>query len=314
MSPEERLVSDAVSYFPIENTDQDLSGEPITVYTSIISGSTLDPVLTLENQDNLLALSHSHYGTPISKTYSQPPHTHYHTSNNLSNNFDSFWALNRNNLVVSSLPEHTGYYLAQSSAGWNLTEDFLSSTNSPSNTYYPPPTSISTSIPTTYSGNLKPTIAASIAPTNQGMHRLANPFLSTLAGSPISPYTNPEETPRFLPTAPTPPPPVPPPKPRKRRRSSPLKEEGSNTSGAGGAPPPKRQKKTMLFKCPICKHDIAAPRMNLTRHIKSVHADSRQRRIECEWPGCATTFQAARKDNYRAHLRKHQEKLGETGN
>ncbi|KAF3201534.1 hypothetical protein TWF191_003256 [Orbilia oligospora] len=311
MSPEDRLVSDTASYFPIENSDQDLSGGPITAYTSIINAPSLDPVLTLENQDNILALSQSHYGTPVSKTYSQPSHAHYHTGNN----FDSFWALNRHGhpLVVSSLPEHAGYYLAPSS-GWNLAEDFLSSANSPSNTYYPPPTSIPTSISTTYAENLKPTIAASIAPTNQGMHRLANPFLSTLAGSPISPYTNPEETPRFLPTAPTPPPQVPPPKPRKRRRSSPLKEEGNNTSGAAGAPPPKRQKKTMLFKCPICKHDIAAPRMNLTRHIKSVHADSRQRRIECEWPGCATTFQAARKDNYRAHLRKHQEKLGEAGN
>ncbi|KAK6529936.1 hypothetical protein TWF281_009087 [Arthrobotrys megalospora] len=309
MSPEERLVSDAASYLPIENNDQDFSGGPVTAYTSIINGPALDPVLTLENQDNLLALSQSHYGNPVSKSYSQPPHTHYHTSNN----FDYSWALNRHPLVVSSLPEHGGYYLAPSS-GWNLAEDFLSSTNSPSNAYYPPPTSIPTSLPTTYSDNLKPTMAASIPPTSQGMHRLANPFLSTLAGSPISPYANPEETPRFLPTAPTPPPPVPPPKPRKRRRSSPLKEEDNNGSGAGGAPPPKRQKKTMLFKCPICKHDIAAPRMNLTRHIKSVHADSRQRRIECEWPGCATTFQAARKDNYRAHLRKHQEKLGEVGN
>ncbi|KAK6511051.1 hypothetical protein TWF506_010134 [Arthrobotrys conoides] len=312
MSPEERLVSDTASYFPIENSDQDLSGGPVTTYTSIINAPNLDPVLTLENQDNLLALSQSHYGTPVSKAYSQPSHAHYHTSNN----FDSFWALNRHGhpLVVSSLPEHAGFYLAPSSGTWNLTEDFLSSANSPSNAYYPPPTSIPTSIPTTYAENLKPTIAASITPTNQGMHRLVNPFLSNLAGSPISPYTNPEETPRFLPTAPTPPPPVPPPKPRKRRRSSPLKEEGNNTSGAAGAPPPKRQKKTMLFKCPICKHDIAAPRMNLTRHIKSVHADSRQRRIECEWPGCATTFQAARKDNYRAHLRKHQEKVGEAAN
>ncbi|KAK6354461.1 hypothetical protein TWF730_008861 [Orbilia blumenaviensis] len=305
MSPEESLVSDAASYLPIENIDLN-----IAAYTSIINGPALDPVLTLENQDNLLALSQSHYGGHVSKTYSQPAHAQYHTSNN----FDSFWALNRHPLVVSSLPEHAGYYLAPSSSGWNLTDDFLSSANSPSAAYYPPPTSIPTSLPTTYPDNLKPTMAASIPPTAQGMHRLANPFLSTLTGSPISPYTNPEETPRFLPTAPTPPPLVPPPKLRKRRRSSPLKEDSNNASGAGGAPPPKRQKKTMLFKCHICKHDIAAPRMNLTRHIKSVHADSRQRRIECEWPGCATTFQAARKDNYRAHLRKHQEKLGEVGN
>ncbi|KAK6497907.1 hypothetical protein TWF481_012304 [Arthrobotrys musiformis] len=311
MSPEERLVSDAASYFPTENSDLGpLSGGPITAYTSIINGPSLDPVLTLENQDNILTLSQSHYGTSAPKTYSQSSHTHYHTSNN----FEPFWPMNRHPLVVSSLPEHVGYYLAPSS-GWGLTEDFLSSANPPPNNYYPPPTSIPTSIPTTtYSENLKPTMTVSIPPTNQGIHRLSNPFLSAITGSPISTYTNPEETPRFLPTAPTPPP-VPPPKPRKRRRSSPLKEESNGASSTSGAPPPpKRQKKTMLFKCPICKHDIAAPRMNLTRHIKSVHADSRQRRIECEWPGCATTFQAARKDNYRAHLRKHQEKLGEAGN
>ncbi|KAF3911274.1 hypothetical protein AA313_de0206516 [Arthrobotrys entomopaga] len=311
MSTEDRLISDTDAYFPIENSDRDLSGGPIAAYTSIINGPTLDPVLTLENQDNLLSLSQATYPTPISKSYSQAPSSAYNTSSN----FESFWSLNRHEhpLVVSSLPEHAGYYLTPSS-NWNIGEDFLGSTSaaSSSSTYYPPPTSIPTSLSAVYNESLKATVATSLPATNQAVHRLSNPFLSSIAASPISPYPHPDETPRFLPTAPTPPPPVPPPKPRKRRRSSPLKEEDNN--GTGTAPPPKRQKKTMLFKCPICKHDIAAPRMNLTRHIKSVHADSRQRRIECEWPGCATTFQAARKDNYRAHLRKHQEKLGEPGN
>ncbi|KAK6524016.1 hypothetical protein TWF694_005684 [Orbilia ellipsospora] len=311
MSTEDRLISDTDAYFPIENSDRDLSGGPIAAYTSIINGPTLDPVLTLENQDNLLSLSQATYSNPISKSYSQGPSSAY----NASSNFDSFWSLNRHGhpLVVSSLPEHAGYYLTPSS-NWNLGEDLLGSTSaaSSSSTYYPPPTSIPTSLSAVYNESLKATVATSLPPTSQPMHRLSNPFLNSIAASPISPYPHPDETPRFLPTAPTPPPPVPPPKPRKRRRSSPLKEEDNN--GTGTAPPPKRQKKTMLFKCPICKHDIAAPRMNLTRHIKSVHADSRQRRIECEWPGCATTFQAARKDNYRAHLRKHQEKLGDPGN
>ncbi|EPS37574.1 hypothetical protein H072_8736 [Dactylellina haptotyla CBS 200.50] len=309
MSTEDRLVSDTTSYFPLENIDHDLSGGTLATFTSVINGPTLDPVLTLENQDNILGLSQTSYPTPTSKSYSQSSNSIYNTHSN----FDSFWNLSRPPVVVSTLADHSGYYLAPSS-NWHLTEDFLGSTSSPSNAYYPPP-SIAATLATSYADSLKPSATVSLPPTTQSMHRANNPYISSTIASPISRYPNGEETPRFLPMAPTPPPPVPPPKPRKRRRSSPVKEEDANgTAVNGAAPPPKRQKKTMFFKCPICRHDIAAPRMNLTRHIRSVHADSRQRRIECEWPGCATTFQAARKDNYRAHLRKHQEKLGDPGN
>ncbi|KAK6334197.1 hypothetical protein TWF696_002698 [Orbilia brochopaga] len=293
---EDRLVSTEDMYFPERTVDQDLSGGPIAAYASMMNAPTMDPVLTIEHQDNLLALypAHAHFPTPSStKAYSHthPPNMFHHTASN----FDSFWNMNRAPVVVSSLPEHTGYYLAPNS-GWHFAEDFLGSTSSPSNAYCQAPTSIPTSLPTAYPDNLKPLLTGSIT------------------ASSISPYIQSAETPRFLPIAPTPPPPVPPPKPRKRRRSSSTKNEDDRSSGTGtGQPVTKRQKKTMLFKCPICKHDIAAPRMNLTRHIRSVHADSRTRRIECEWPGCATTFQAARKDNYRAHLRKHHEKLSESG-
>ncbi|KAF3934083.1 hypothetical protein ABW19_dt0206616 [Dactylella cylindrospora] len=294
MSTEDRLLADGPSPFQAEDNYRDLLGGPIAAYPSMLPPS--DPVLTVENHDDLF-LSPPHYQPQTSKGYSEPGM--YHP------NLDLFWNPPRSASSMSSLPEHT---MAPS---WQLSGDLLNFAE-PSLHYYPAShTSVPASIPTSIPMSIPTSIAASISTSLPTYAGTLKPLVtSSIAASPISPLPLPDETPRFLPAAPTPPPPVPPAKPRKRRRSSPTKDEGEG----GQQPPSKRQKKTMFFRCQICKHDIAAPRMNLTRHVRTVHADSRQCRITCEWPGCETTFQAARKDNYRAHLRKHQEKLGEGGN
>ncbi|KAF3920702.1 hypothetical protein ABW21_db0209617 [Orbilia brochopaga] len=155
---EDRLVSTEDIYFPERSIDHDLSGGPIATYASMMNAPTMDPVLTLENQDNLLALSQAHFPTPpVNKTYS---HTHAHPANISyhTSNFDSFWNMNRAPVVVSGLPEHAGYYLAPNS-GWHFAEDYLGSTSSPSNAYCQPPTSIPTSLPTAYPDSLKPLMA-----------------------------------------------------------------------------------------------------------------------------------------------------------